>query len=76
MRTTVTLEPDVAAAIDRLRSEHGLGLSEAVNRLVRTGLQREPVREPFVLRTHDMGLRIDLTCIGEALELAEGPDYR
>src|SRR4051794_32418857 len=38
MRTTVTLADDVAAAVDRLRREEGLGLSEAVNKLARAGL--------------------------------------
>jgi hypothetical protein len=31
MRTTVNLDPDVAAAAERLRAERNIGLSEAVN---------------------------------------------
>ena len=37
MRTTVTLDEDVAAAIERVRRERSIGLSEAVNTLVRPG---------------------------------------
>src|SRR3954447_3348982 len=38
MRTTVTLANDVAAAVERLRRERSIGVSEAVNELVRNGL--------------------------------------
>jgi DNA-binding transcriptional LysR family regulator len=38
MRTTLSLDDDVAAAVQRLREERNLGLSEAVNELVRAGL--------------------------------------
>ncbi|HXW58589.1 MAG TPA: hypothetical protein VEJ23_03830 [Solirubrobacteraceae bacterium] len=77
MRTTVTLADDVAAELVRLRRERSLGLSEALNELARAGMtrRREP-RAPFVQRTHDLGLEIDVTNIAEALELIEGPDHR
>ena len=35
VRTTLTLADDVAAAVERLRHERSIGLSEAVNKLVR-----------------------------------------
>ena len=38
MRTTVTLDDDVAAAVDLVRRERGVGLSEALNELVRRGM--------------------------------------
>ena len=38
MRTTLTLADDVAAAVERLRRERSIGMSEAVNELVRAGL--------------------------------------
>lgn len=37
MRTTITLD-DVVAAIERLRREERIGVSEAANRLIRAGL--------------------------------------
>jgi DNA-binding HxlR family transcriptional regulator len=78
MRTTVNIADDVIAELDRLRSERSLGLSEALNELARAGMarKREP-RKKFVQRTYDLGeTLIDYTNVAEALELAEGPDYR
>ncbi|MEA2130053.1 MAG: hypothetical protein QOJ85_2944, partial [Solirubrobacteraceae bacterium] len=41
MRTTLTLADDVAAAVEKLRRERSIGLSEAVNELVRAGLTKQ-----------------------------------
>ncbi len=77
MRTTVTLEDDTAAAVEQLRRERGIGVSAAVNELVRRGLMhREPVT-PFVQRTSSSGgAKYDLTRVWDVLELVEGPDYK
>jgi hypothetical protein len=72
MRTTVTLDDDVAAAIERLRRERHLGMSEAVNQLARAGLTARPPHERFVQRTFDMGPGIDVTDVAEALEQLDG----
>jgi len=61
MRTTVTLADDVAAAVQQLRKERGIGLSEALNELARAGLRRAPVRQQFRQRTSSLGLRTDVT---------------
>jgi hypothetical protein len=74
MRTTVELDPDVAAAVEQMRREHGMALSEAVNTLARRGLTRPPERKPFVQRTEPLGLKVDVTCVSEALELLEDLD--
>jgi metal-responsive CopG/Arc/MetJ family transcriptional regulator len=76
MRTTVTLSDDVASAIDRVRRERSLGLSEAVNDLIRAGLAAEPRRKPFRQRTRRLGLRIDVTDVADALETLDGPSGR
>lgn len=76
MRTTINLDPDVAAAVDRLRRNEGLGLSEALNRLARAGLARPPRRARFKQRTADMGAMIDVSNVAEVLELIEGPEHR
>jgi hypothetical protein len=78
MRTTVTLADDVAAELDRLRRERSIGVSEALNELARAGMvRRKEPRKKFVQRTHNLGRAyIDVTNVAEALELAEGPDYR
>jgi len=74
MRTTVNLADDVAAEVERLRRERGVGLSEAVNDLARAGLlaAERPVR-PFRQKSYDMGARVDVSNIGEVLELLDGP---
>lgn len=76
VRTTVTLDKDVAAAVAKFRRDKDLGLSEAVNDLIRAGLIAPKERKPFVQKTFDAGLKVDITHIGEALEQAEGPWYR
>jgi len=77
VRTTVTLEKDVAAAIERLRRERGIGLSEAVNELVRKGLLYRRPRRPFVQKTYAMGPeKVDLRNIARALEELEGPFHK
>lgn len=76
MRTTVTFADDVAAGIDRLRRERSIGLSEAVNELIRAGLQADRPRQDFTQATHPMGLHIDVTNVQDALDTIEGPDRR
>jgi hypothetical protein len=78
MRTTVNLADDVTAELRRMHDERSLGMSEALNELARAGMTRKPrPRKPFVQRTHNLGRAlIDYTNVAEALELAEGPDYR
>jgi len=78
MRTTLTLADDVAAALERLRRERSLGLSEAVNELVRAGLanQRDEGR-PFRQRSHDLGEEgIDFSNVAEAVETLDGASSR
>ena len=67
MRTTVTLDDDVMAAVEGLRSSEGIGVSDAVNRLVRDGLARPAPPKPYVHQSYDMGLKVDVTNIGEVL---------
>ena len=78
MRTTVTLDDDVAKALEALRRTRGLGTSAALNELIRRGLATKP--EPaatFRQRTSNMGTaRVSLDDIGTALELLEGDAHR
>jgi len=74
MRTTVDFDDDISAAIEQIRREEGVGVSEAVNRLIRRALLPRDVLPPFRQRTYPMGLKIDVSNIGEALEVLEGPD--
>jgi hypothetical protein len=74
MRTTVNLDPDVAAAAERLRAERNIGLSEAVNELARAGLRAKPEIRPFRQRTRTLGLRVDVSNVAEALDLLDSAD--
>ena len=79
MRTTVSLDEDVAKAVEALRRGRGMGTSAALNELVRRGLA---VRDagpaaPFVQRTSSMGRpRIPIDDVGHALEVLEGESHR
>jgi hypothetical protein len=76
MRTTVTLDDDVAAAVDRLRHERSIGVSQAINELVRAGLALKPSRAKFRQRGSRLGLGMDVRNVAETLELLEGPRAR
>ncbi|MGH2762121.1 MAG: ribbon-helix-helix protein, CopG family [Thermoleophilaceae bacterium] len=76
MRTTVTLSDDTAAAVDRMRAERSIGVSEAVNELIRAGLIRPEVEEAFSATTYPMRARLDLSNIADAIEELEGPGWR
>ena len=62
MRTTITLEEDVAVQVRRVMRERHITFKEAVNSTLRAGLgvSREP--RPYRLPTYRMGVRpgIDL----------------
>ena len=64
MRTTITLDPDVAARLERMTKERSISFKEAVNATLRAGFDAEPAAfpTPYVLPTFDMGVRpgIDL----------------
>lgn len=72
MRTTITLSDDVAAEVDRLRRERGMGPSEAVNALARRGMAAadEPVL-PYEHHSTQLGLKVDVRNIGEVLDLLD-----
>lgn len=75
MRTTVTFDKDVGAAVEQLQRQEGLGVSEAVNRLIRAGLlQSGKRRATFVQKTSAMKARIDVTNVAEVLDYLESND--
>ncbi|MFT3872259.1 MAG: CopG family transcriptional regulator [Nocardioides sp.] len=74
MRTTVRLDPEVAAAAEQLRRERHIGLGEAVNELARAGLARREETAQFRQRTASVGLKMDVTNIAETLELLDQYD--
>jgi hypothetical protein len=69
MRTTVTLDPDVAVLLTQAMRERGLPFKQALTEAVRRGLARQDhAVDPFRQRTFQLGRpRVDLT---KALALA------
>lgn len=83
MRTTLTLEPDVATEIKRLRRQGDRSFKDLVNEILRLGLRamsqrgRPETKKPFQTPTADLGKPlIDLDNIAEAIAIAEGECYR
>jgi hypothetical protein len=77
MRTTVTLDPEVSAAVEQVQRAESVGVSEAVNRLIRRGLATAaPRRKRFEQGSVPLGLTVDVTNVAEALELLDGPAAR
>lgn len=69
MRTTVSLDDDVVAHLEGLRRERGLGLSAAINELVRQGFATAGSdRAPYRHRAVELGLKLDVTDVAQVLE--------
>lgn len=65
----------MVAALAELRRRRSLGLSAALNELVRRGLvDRPPAPNRFRQRTAALGLRLDVSNVAEALEVLEQPE--
>jgi len=81
MRTTLTIDDDVAAQLERLRRKRDTSLKDVVNDALRRGLRemaaRPKPRKPFRTPTHSSGgLLIPIDNVAEALALAEGDDFK
>ncbi len=82
MRTTLTLDQDVATLIERLRKTRGVSLKDLVNEALREGLKHMTApprqRAPFRTESVDLGRcllgRIDN--VAEILAVAEGEAFR
>ena len=74
MRTTLTLDDDVAAALERRRADRGTRLRDEVNDLLRAGLaaadRRSAGSERYELPTFDPGrpLVTDIRALAELLD--------
>jgi hypothetical protein len=82
MRTTLTLDDDVAVLLDRVRKARGLSLKKAVNIALRTGLRElttpERRRRRFRTTRTDLGRCLvgNLDDIAGALAIAEGEAFK
>ncbi len=82
MRTTLTIEDDVAAALNRMRTVRSESLKELVNEALRRGLKdmssKPKQREPFRTQSVVLGaVRIsEVDDIGDALAISEGEGFK
>ena len=80
MRTTLSLDDDIANLLNKEIRRSGVSFKGAVNHYLRLGLMaaKQPVRKKFVVKPRAMGLPPGLSYdnIGELLEAIEGPLHR
>jgi plasmid stability protein len=82
MRTTLTLDEDVAAKLRAESRRSGRSFRDVVNETLRRGLAERriaPARKPFRIAARDLGnLRqgLSLDNIGELIEQVEGSLHR
>ena len=82
MRTTLTIDEDVAALLDRIRMTRKQSFKSLVNEALRYGLKEmttPPKRgKPYKTRTVSLGrcLMGNLDDISEVLAIAEGEDFK
>jgi hypothetical protein len=81
MRTTLTIDDDVAVMLERLRKQRDARLKDLINEALRRGLNemdaRPKRRKPFRTPTMDLGRPlIDISNVAEAIAIAEGEDYK
>jgi hypothetical protein len=82
MRTTLTLDDDVAAALERLRKTSQASWKELVNQALREGLRQMRAgprrREPFRTQGVSLGRPLigSLDNVAEALAAGEGEAFR
>ncbi|MFT5454260.1 MAG: hypothetical protein ACI9K2_000736 [Myxococcota bacterium] len=81
MRTTLTLDPDLASALRQRQRQSGRSWKEVVNDAIRLGLAAAPAeepREPYMTPSTDPGPpRLQgVHSVHELLVFAEGEDYR
>jgi hypothetical protein len=84
MRTTITLDDDLAVRLERRRAERGMTFKDVVNDAVRAGLAALEARpgtegrETATTRPLPLGRRLvdDLDDVADVLAVAEGEDFR
>lgn len=81
VRTTITLDPDVAARIKQRMAQTQGSFKETVNEVLRAGLtetERSRSAEPFRVRARALGLRAGLSYddVEQLLDQLDGADRR
>ena len=81
MRTTLTLDEDVAAKLKAEVRRSGNSFKQVVNEVLRRGLNSRPPtipEKPFPILARPLGLRPGYSYdnVWELIEQIEGPDYK
>ncbi|HVO80918.1 MAG TPA: CopG family transcriptional regulator [Terriglobales bacterium] len=80
MRTTLSLDDDVARLLDKESRRRGASFKQTVNHFLRLGLMAEkrPPRKPFQVTPRRLGLPSGLSYenVEQLLERLEGPAHR
>ena len=80
VRTTLSLEDDVAALLEKEMRASGLSFKELVNRSLRQGLVggQQQLRKPFSVTPRPLGLPngINYDNIEDVIEFLEGPAHK
>jgi hypothetical protein len=76
VRTTLTLDDDIAGLLKKEVRKSGDSFKQVVNRVLRLGLTaKQPSRKPFRVKPMSLGLP-PFTKVEELLEWLEGPEHR
>lgn len=82
MRTTLTIDDDIAAVLERLRRSRDESLKALINEALRRGLREMSAppkpRKPFRTQSVDVGelLVPSIDNIAEVLAIAEGENFK
>jgi hypothetical protein len=82
MRTTLTLDDDVAAAVEHRRREHKHTFKQEINELIRVGLEHvdephQPEISEFRVEPFDCGgLLIDIDDMGPVYDMLDVEDWQ
>lgn len=80
MRTTLSLDDDVARLLNRESRRSGASFKEVVNHFLRLGLMTSgrPPQKPFAVTPRKLGLLPGLSYdnVGHLLEALEGPAHK
>jgi hypothetical protein len=76
VRTTLTIDDDVANLLDKEMRRSGNSFKQVVNHFLRLGLTiKQPSRKPFKITPINLGLP-HYDKAEDLLEFLEGPDHR
>jgi hypothetical protein len=82
MRTTLTIDDDVAATLERLRRDRDASLKDLINEALRRGLHdmgtRQKPRKPFRTKSVDAGALLipNIDNVAEVLAIVEGEAFK